>query len=343
MGIVIACASFGYLTKKRKHFFFESLPFNRLSLFATRYLFGMIVFMIPLVSIYLLEIIQTTLHGYCGILELTQWLMISIAEYLFWFSLGVLVLIICGRIGMTGFCYMALASAWLLFKFVIEAYSQILYIGMNGGLGWFETSTYNIFSPIEFFVQLEPKSSYEVMGQGDFYPEGTFIKVLIALAMALLLTVLAMYLYNKRKSEKTEDNLVFPAVKIIFSWAFAFFSAVGFGLMFIALFISAESGQSHMPSHRIGIMVIVLIIGFIGYMASCMIVEKKFRVINQNLVKCGIFLAVLAMFMIGMFLDVKPVLGNDVIPAGAPQAIARAANSANCFFIRTCFKIFKKN
>jgi len=39
---------------------------------------------------------------------------------------------------------------------------------------------------------------------------------------------------------------------------------------------------------------------------------------------------------------VKPVLGNDVIPAGAPQAIARAANSANCFFIRTCFKIYKK-
>ena len=111
LGIVIAVASFGYLTKKRKHYFFESLPFNRLSLFATRYLFGVIVFMIPLISIYVIEIIQTTMHGYFGIWELTQWLIVAATECLFWFSVGVIVLVICGRIGMAGFCYIALDIA----------------------------------------------------------------------------------------------------------------------------------------------------------------------------------------------------------------------------------------
>ena len=304
LGIVIAVASFGYLTKKRKHYFFESLPFNRLSLFATRYLFGVIVFMIPLISIYVIEIIQTAMHGYFGIWELTQWLIVAATEYLFWFSLGVIVLVISGRIGMAGFCYLGIATAWLLLKTVIEAYAQILYIGINSGLGWFETTTYNILSPIEFFADMGPKFSYDISGPGDLYPEGTFIKVLIALVVAILFTVGAMILYNRRKAEKTDDNLVFPAVKVIFSWAFAFFSAMGFGMMFIALFISAETGQAHIMSNKIGIMFIILILGFVGYMASCMIVEKKFRVISQNLVKCGIFLAVLALFMIGMFCDV---------------------------------------
>ena len=304
LGIVIAVASFGYLTKKRKHYFFESLPFNRLSLFATRYLFGVIVFMIPLISIYVIEIIQTTMHGYFGIWELTQWLIVAATECLFWFSVGVIVLVICGRIGMAGFCYIALATVWMLFKTVIEVYSEILYVGVKSGLGWFETSTYNILSPIEFFTDMSPKMSLDISGPGDVYPEGTFIKVLMALAVVMILTAGAMLLYNRRKSEKTDDNLVFPAVKIIFSWAFAFFCALGFGIMFIALFISAESGQAHMTSNKIGIMVIILIIGFVGYMASCMIVEKKFRVFSQNMVKCGIFLAVLAVFMIGMFCDV---------------------------------------
>ena len=304
LGIVIAVASFGYLTKKRKHYFFESLPFNRLSLFATRYLFGVIVFMIPLISIYVLEIIQTTMHGYFGIWELTQWLIVAATEYLFWFSLGVIVLVLCGRIGMAGFCYLGLATAWMLLKVAIEAYSNILYVGIGSGLGWFETSTYNILSPLEFFSDMGPKYSYDVTGPGDVFPEGTFIKVLIALVTAILITAFAMFLYNRRKAEKTDDNLVFPAVKVVFSWVFAFFCALGFGIMFIALFISGETGQAHIMSNKIGIMVIILIIGFVGYMASCMIVEKKFRVFSQNMVKCGIFLAVLALFMIGLFHDV---------------------------------------
>ena len=39
-------------------------------------------------------------------------------------------------------------------------------------------------------------------------------------------------------------------------------------------------------------------------MASCMIAEKRFRVIKQNMVKCGICIGVLVLFMIGMFCDV---------------------------------------
>ena len=305
MGLVAATAGFGYLTKRRKHYFYESLPFNRLSLFATRYLFGVIAIMIPVISIYIIELIQTTFFGYFAIAELTQWLIVSTVEYLFWYSLGVLVIMLCGRIGMAGFCYIALAVAWLVLNVLFDAYSQLLYIGVKSGLGIMEFSTYNILSPIEFFANNEIKASYDIEGTVvELYQDGTYIRVLIAFVAGVLLTVGSYLLYTRRKSEKTEDNFVFPAVKVIFNWCFAFFSALGFGLFFIALFISAGEGQAHIPSHRIGILVILIIVGFVGYMASCMIAGKRLRVIKQNMVKCGICIGVLVLFMIGMFCDV---------------------------------------
>lgn len=304
MGLAVALASFGYLTKKRKHYFYESLPFNRLSLFATRYLFGVITIAIPVVSLYIIELIQTTFYGYFAIWELTQWMIISLAEYLFWYSLGVFVVILCGRYGMACFCYIAVSVAWMLFEVLLDAYSQLLYVGVKSGLGLFEFTSYNILSPIEFFTEIETRASYDLDGSAYFYQEGTFVKVLIALIAVVVLTVVAFLLYERRKSEKTDDNFVFPAVRVVFNWCFALFSALGFGLFFIALFISADEGQAHIMSHRAGILVILLILGFTGYMSSCMIAEKKFRVFGQNMVKCCIFLGVLVLFMIGMFCDV---------------------------------------
>ncbi|MCR4992686.1 MAG: hypothetical protein K6A45_06545 [Lachnospiraceae bacterium] len=304
MGLAVALASFGYLTKKRKHYFYESLPFNRLSLFATRYLFGVITIAIPVVSLYIIELIQTTFYGYFAIWELTQWMIISLAEYLFWYSLGVFVVILCGRYGMACFCYIAVSVAWMLFEVLLDAYSQLLYVGVKSGLGLFEFTSYNILSPIEFFTEIETRASYDLDGSAYFYQEGTFVKVLIALIAVVVLTVVAYLLYERRKSEKTDDNFVFPAVRVVFNWCFALYSALGFGLFFIALFISAGEGQAHIMSHRAGILVILLILGFTGYMSSCMIAEKKFRVFGQNMVKCCIFLGVLALLMIGMFHDV---------------------------------------
>ena len=303
LGFVVAAAAFGYLGKRRKHYFYESLPFTKLSLFATRFLFGICILFIPVFSIYIIEILQSTLHGYCAIGELTQWLIISIAEYLFWYALGILVIVISGRLAMAGFCYIAIAVVWLVFEAVLDVYAQLLYFGVHSGLGLlFNLSDKNIFSPVEFFESIDPNYSSEV--KMDLYPDGTFLKVLIALVAAALLVVLAYVLYKRRKAEKTEDNFVFAPVKVIFSYCFAFFFSLGFTLFFTGLFISSDEGQAHIASRCIGILVLIIICGFIGYMASCMIVEKRFKIFKENMVKCCIFLAVISIFMIAMFHDV---------------------------------------
>ena len=303
LGFIVAVAAFGFLGKRRKHYFFESLPFSKTSLFATRFLLGVIIMFIPVFYIYIVEIFQSASHGYCAIGELTQWLLISIAEYLFWYALGIIIVVISGRLAMAGFCYIAVTVVWLLFELVLEAYSHILYLGFDGGLGLlFNYSDMNIFSPLEFFEAINLDYTSDV--QYEVYPDGTFLKVLIALIAASVLIALALILYKKRKAEKTEDNFVFAPVKVIFSCLFAFFFSLGFTIFFTGVFISSEEGQAHILSRRIGILMLVIICGFIGYMASCMIVEKRFKIFKENMVKCCIFLAFISIFMIAMFHDV---------------------------------------
>ncbi len=98
MGLVASWAAFGYLGKKKMHYFYESLPFSRKSMFINRFIFGFSLCMLPCVAIFLVELVQTILMSRSfEIAMLLKWLLSAICEYFFWYSLGVMFLYCAGE------------------------------------------------------------------------------------------------------------------------------------------------------------------------------------------------------------------------------------------------------
>ena len=155
IGILAAWASFGFLGKKKKDYFYEALPFSRLSLYVNKYLFGMIISLLPCFAMFIVEIFHILfLSGSFEIVLLSKWLIIAIIEYIFWYSLAVLFMVLCGRFLMAASCYFMFSFVGIGLRFLIELSNDFCFIGVKSGFGD-GNSVLGILSPIEYINSIE--------------------------------------------------------------------------------------------------------------------------------------------------------------------------------------------
>ena len=303
LGLFVALAAFGYLGSKKKHYFYEFLPMNRISLFTTRFLFGFIVMMIPCIIIYLVELIQIfSTTGYFIIGSMTAWLAIMAVQNLFWFAFGTLFVVLCGRRLMAGILYAAFAFVGILIEYTIAVYNSFMFIGYGRSFSTNDVLDIGIFSPIEYiFSNKLYYGTYSYINDGDYVNiDGIFGtgKLIVVLISALVLIAASLVLYRKRECERTEDNIVFKMFKPVLSSLFTIFFTIEMTLLMVGIFASQAEGFSHVPAYRIFIIVLIIIFGYIGYMISCMIIEKSFKVFKKNFIKASVVTGAMIIFMI---------------------------------------------
>ena len=298
MGLAASWAAFGFMENRRKHYFFESLPYSRRHLFINRFVFGFALCMIPCIAIFFMELFQ--MFALCGSFEmimLLKWLLSALCEYFFWYSFGVLFFTVSGRAMMAVFCYIFFAVVGYLLSLYMELCNMACYIGFNMGTGS-GNSVLGIFSPLHyvFGIQISDYWDYEKVGgvNGQLFLDGSALKLCVLFFAGVILTVAAFFLFKRRKSEKTGDTLVFKGMKYIFSWMITFFATLSVAFLLYGTIFYTNDAIAHRPVERVKIIVILSIVGFLLFLGSCMIVEKKFKVLKANWLKALIFTAVLA-------------------------------------------------
>ncbi len=314
MGLVASWAAFGYLGKKKMHYFYESLPFSRKSMFINRFIFGFSLCMLPCVAIFLVELVQTILMSRSfEIAMLLKWLLSAICEYFFWYSLGVMFFVLCGRVLMAGFCYGAFSVAGIILNFFAEICSEVCYIGYNSGSGS-GSSMLGILSPLEYVFGIELSYDYDYYEElsgfdGKLFAEGSVEKLLIILIAGVVVTGAAYLLYSRRKSERTGDTVVFTGMKYVFSWCISFGASVTLTVILFMIFCYSDDMIAHRTADRVTMYFIMAVTGFMLYLCSCMIVEKRFRVFKQNKIRALAFSAFLIVFSIGFMHDIFNIEG----------------------------------
>ena len=295
-GLVAAYAAFGFQGSKKKTSFYEVLPMNRLSLFINRFLFGYLLLFIPNLFIFIVENTQAVvICGGSRFLSLLCWLLVNAAQNLFWFSLGILFMVICGRILMAGVCYLAFSILGLVLEYSFAVYSIFMYLGFSSIVSPADVADLGIISPLEYLFDsgiLRYESPFGIDGS---YGATKLATTFIAFAV---LIVIAYILYSKRKSERTGDNIVFPFMKTVISCCFAFVFSLDLTMFIVGILLYNKTGMAHSAGGRICIAVMLGIFGFIGYIIATMIIEKKFKVFKKFSFKAAVFALVLVIFSV---------------------------------------------
>ncbi|MBR5178338.1 MAG: hypothetical protein IKW90_06030 [Lachnospiraceae bacterium] len=299
MSILVADFAFGYLGSKKSHYFYETLPMNRKSMFVNRFVFGYLLLFIPNFFIAVIEFIQIAfISGEAVIMPLVCWLLIIAAENLFWLTFGTLFMVLCGRKLMAAFCYFAFAGLGFMIKLTFAALNSAMFIGFESSFSDGVIIDLGILSPFEFIYKMDYVSDQNFFSISEYYGAGRLVTVFVAFAILLVITYI---LYNKRKAEKTGDTIVFPFMKYVFSWCFAFVFSVEFVFLTLGLFFYENDGMAHITSIRIFVVIMMIVFSFIGYMISCMIINKKLNVFKNHLKPSLVCAGVLALF-IGLYM-----------------------------------------
>lgn len=312
VGLAAAWAAFGFFGKKKKDYFYETLPFSRLSLFANRFLFGFIICILPCVAMFFIELIQILLKsGNFAFLMLLEWFVTAFVEYLFWYSLAVLFFVLCGRVMMAGFCYLMFAFVGLVLRFFIELANMVCFIGVSSGLGNGD-SILGILSPVEYIFGMELtilRIDYISGETSDVFMEGALAKYCVILIAGIISALAAYFLFNKRKSEHTGDNIAFKGMKYVFCSVISFVATLAMSMILYTILFYKNDEIAHHSGERVKMIILMAVTGFVIYLISSMIVERRLKVFKTNWLKAVIFAVAVSMIGLGYLHDVFNIEG----------------------------------
>lgn len=219
--VMMAIRLFGYLTKERATNFYHSLPYTRTTLFVTNVVSGYFLLLIPLVFVGIL----TTLIGISIkediILFMIKWFLLLCAECFYVYGFTVLMAIIFGM-------KIATYVMTLIMAFYVIAISNIygtLFTNLH------TTVQNSFYLPDGIFMFLSPATlATNISVDEPFYGlikeyysfENVWITVSQELIVGVWMLIVALFLYNKRKSERSGEVVTFNIFKVIFKWGFAF-------------------------------------------------------------------------------------------------------------------------
>lgn len=297
LGLIVGVYVFSYLSSRKKHHFYDFLPMSRMSMFATRFMLGFIIMMIPSLVIYLVELLQAAIQtGYFLIADLSAWLLINCISNLFWLAFATLFMVLCGSKIMAGICYVAFTFVGVILVYTLALFNSFMYIGFSslGRVSNIDLINIGIFSPLEFIYD-----EGVLHGSGSWFNQYfDIIKLLIVFVAFVILLVFSAHLYKKRLTERTGDNIVFPLMKTICACIFTLMFTIEGTFFIIGITVYEQEGLAHYSSYRILIIAIIIVLGLLGYMIASMIIEKKFRVFKKNILKASIFTSIMVVFMI---------------------------------------------
>ena len=205
--VLCGLSGFWYLFSKKKVDFFHALPVKREVLFAVRYINGILIYAVPYVCALVVSLIMAAANdafpkGLFG--DAFAWFGFHLCAYLVFYTVTIVGVMLTGNLVIS-----IVATAVLL------AYSMAVY-ALSVGFGSVFFQTY--WSPNGFF---EGRWGF-LKWTSPFYLYITFFDEpsvgtngLKLLAIALVLLVIAVFLYKKRAVEYAGSAIAFPKIKAV--------------------------------------------------------------------------------------------------------------------------------
>ena len=223
---VTAMCQFAYLYQKNQVDFYHGLPIRREKQFFARFINGMLLYIVPYLVFCLMAIAEVSAFGYGQMAILKAaflGFLINIGGYFLCYATAVLAVCLAGNI-FTGICAIVTflgygIVATLFIDTMMGKYSQT-YVEEYGKI----KDLNNYISPIGAYARLtgEMKDSFQL-----------FLWFLGCVAAAVLITLAALWVYRKRKSESAGKPIAFEKSKSVIK-LFIMTLIIGCGTLFFS-------------------------------------------------------------------------------------------------------------
>lgn len=278
--IVVAMCVWSYLYTSKSISMYHSMPVSRKTLFASSYLSGLAMMLIPFAISGIFVVVISFLFRAAAIKAALTVALGIIAECFIFFTIATLFAHTVG-------CLAALPIVYFVFNFIVPLWEvlvgEILRGFLFGYTGYYEGYT-EFLSPIMFFFEKVDciMEQYEyapgcyqsvAVGLRNFYVLGIYA------AVSVIIFTASYFLYKNRKSECAGQVAGFGFVKNIFHAMFTVTCALVFGLGFCEVLSIGHYSEYRNPAVFGFSMVFA---GILAYFGGYMIIEKNVRVFNKK-------------------------------------------------------------
>ncbi len=317
--ICMALITFSYGYKKRAAYMLHSFPISRLEYFGTFSISALTSMLATALVCYLSLVPLIGGYGWLYKLVLIGFVN-TLVEILFFFSLALLSIVVCGNAILSLATYGVLNALWVFARMIMSFINILLLyhpiVKSYGGNALTDTfyGSFDILFPVGFFVNkssaLEVNElTHEINGVGDY------LGCLWMLIPAVVLFVVSAMLYKHKKLEKTGEMVTFDWCKVVFRVLFTVCMA---GLMLGGV-IYLCSGFVVIGENRplvVTMTVIVLIIGgIIGFFVSEMLLQKTVHILKNkktSFLQGGITIGAMALYLVLLYTG---VIGPKLLPS----------------------------
>ena len=296
---VMALAVFSYLYSAKNANMMHALPVNRLELYVTNYLSGLLFLFLPQIINFFLTALVAMANEITCLQYLFAGLVIQIEITLFAYSLAVFVAMFTGQLLAMPAYYLVVNFLFVGCMAVINGVLSLLNYGVDEKIypgKWAALSPlYYLFRAIRvseiYESGTENVTGLTILGMADasFYA-----------AAAVALVILAYRLYRRRQIETAGDWISIRVMKPVFRWGVALC-----GSMTLAVMLMFVLRESHLFPIYPWMVFCVVLLGFVCFFAAEMLLCKSFKVFRKKrLIEWGGFTAAAVVFLTLFRMDV---------------------------------------
>ena len=297
---VMALAVFSYLYTARNANAIHALPVNRLELFVTNYVSGLLFLLVPEILAFVAAVMVCLANQITSIEYLFWWLLCVGGVSFFAYSFAVFVAMFTGLAFAMPFYFVIANYLYVGCMYLVFAVKNLLCYGLMDS-EW-NPGKSCILSPLYYLSNnLRARVSYDDNGNAIGISVSGWELVAGYAVAALVLTIAAYWLYKRRQIENAGDFVSIAVVKPVFRWGVALCGGTALTLFATGIIREARGTVNTFPYVLI---CMLLFCGFCFWLAE-MLLQKNFRVFRKKkLAEWAAVLAVSVGFVLLFHLDV---------------------------------------
>ncbi len=283
-----ALLMFSFLYISRSCRMIASLPIKRESVFVTSYLTGLAPLLLSEIATAVITLLVCGSSGYLEARYVWQWLWMVAASTVAFYGIAVFCAMLTGSIIIMPLAYIGLnVLPLLVYACITSALGAMLY-----GYSYPDSRIFSALSPFDGLgsIAVEYGGTYRngVYSHGEIFVRNSELLIYYCIA-GLILSVIALLLFGKRRMETAGDTVAISALKPVFKYCAAFGSACAFASVIYAIFFDNSVGGS-----LGGVLTVAsLAVGaFIGFFAAQMILDKTVKVFRGHWKEFAVLAAV---------------------------------------------------
>lgn len=292
MAILTVMCMFSYLYNTRSCGLMNSLPIRRETAFGTACLTGLVPMLLAEVLAFA---VTAALYGGRGVTmtNLLLWLLTAVLSSLTFYGIALFCAMLTGSLFILPLLYAVLNFAsWAAERCLREVLGALLYGFPEAGSLWLTTLSplIMLMMRVNVFMQIDA-GILQLQGLG----------CLAAYTGAgLVLSVLALLLYKKRRMECAGDTVAFPILKPLFRYCMAFGAAVVFASLVYSMLLG---GSFHGRTAALVLLALLLLGAGLGWYAAEMLIQRTVRVFPGKWKGLALVCAVICLLTLGAEFD----------------------------------------